>query len=60
MKQKKMNDFLPRFDPTTTCVRIQYTTKELTRIVLYFYWFTLPKEDIKNTWSVLLFEIKLK
>jgi hypothetical protein len=41
MEQKKNGR--PGFNPMTTCILIQYTTTELTRIVLYWYLFTVLK-----------------
>jgi hypothetical protein len=38
----------------TTGVRDQYTTTEVTRILLYCYWFKVIKEDIKTIWHAYL------
>jgi hypothetical protein len=46
---------LPGFDRTTPCVRVQYATTELKRLMTFHYWFTvLNKVNLKARFSYLI------
>lgn len=49
LKQTKIG-----YQDSMPCLQVQYRTTDLTSIVVYWYWFSLLEESIKNTWFVQL------